>query len=372
VSKKAETEEIEETEEITADESFGIWMKEFDKSYPGELKSLDSTEALDVEIIPTGVIALDVALGVGGLPRGRIVEVYGPTGGGKTTLALTTAVQCLKMSPTAKIGFVDCEQALSIELCEALGLPMDRYYVIQPDVGEQAVDMVERMVKSRNFDMVIVDSVAAMVPSVELEADLEGSVQMGRHGKLMSTFMKRVAAPTKKSNTLLMLLNQTRVNLGAYGAPDTPTGGKAVGFYSSVRIEVRTSASKQIKKGTDVIGTRVTSSVKKNKVAAPFKKCEYDIIFGKGISEGGSLLEACTELGIIDRKGSSYFDTRTGERIGIGKDAVGAILEEAPIGEEVSLGEQLRQAVYDTMAARRTRSVEDVLGPEEIIANAGE
>lgn len=311
------------------------------KDRPGEVRALSDESALNVEVIPTGVISLDVALGIGGLPKGRIVEMYGPTGGGKTSAALSIAVQCQKLG--GNVGFVDCEQALSKELALNMGVNPDKFVVYQPKDGEDTIDMVETMLKSRAFDLIIVDSIAAMTPRAEMEAVVEQQ-HMGLHARLMSKFMRRVAAPVSEANCVLLCLNQTRVALGQYMPSDKPTGGNAVGFASSVRIEVRTSPSKKIERNGIAIGTAVTAKVLKNKLASPYRVAEYDLIFGKGIEAGGALLTVCEQLGLVTRAGASYYDAATGERLGIGKDNVKALID-----SDEALASRLTAAVYATV-----------------------
>jgi recombination protein RecA len=317
------------------------FLSAMEKDRPGEVRTLDDDSVLDVEVIPTGAISLDVALGVGGLPKGRIVELYGPTGGGKTTLALEVAANCQRAGGV--VGFIDAEHALSRELALNIGIDPTRFVVHQPDDGEQAIDMVESMLTSGAFDMVIVDSVAAMSPRAEIEADID-THGMALHARLMSKFMRRVVAPVERSNVLLVLINQVRSNLAAYGTPDDTTGGKAIKFFSSVRVEVRTSNSKRIGRDGAFTGTTVTAKVVKNKLASPFRIAEYDIIFGQGISGGGALLGVAEQLGLVTRAGASYTDTATGERIAVGKDAAKARLD-----EDDELRIRLTAGVYDAL-----------------------
>jgi recombination protein RecA len=317
------------------------FLATMEKDRPGEVRALSDESALNVEVIPTGVISLDVALGVGGLPKGRIIEMYGPTGGGKTSAALSVAVQCQKMG--GNVGFVDCEQSLSKDLALNMGVNPDSFVVYQPKDGEDAIDMVESMLKSRAFDLVIVDSIAAMTPRAEIDADI-GQQHMGLHARLMSKFMRRVYSLTSESNAVLLCLNQVRVNLQSYGAPERPTGGNAVAFAASVRIEVRTSPSKKIERNGVAIGTAVTAKVLKNKLASPYRVAEYDLVFGKGIEAGGALLTVCEQLGLITRAGASYYDASTSERLGIGKDNVKALLD-----SDEALNARLTAAVYATV-----------------------
>jgi recombination protein RecA len=321
------------------------FLGQMSKDKPGEVRALSDESALRVEVIPTGVISLDVALGIGGLPKGRVTEIYGPTGGGKSTLSLAVAIQCQKLG--GNVGFVDCEQALSKELAMNMGVDPDKFVVYQPKDGEDAIDMVESMLKSRAFDLVIVDSIAAMTPRAEMEADIQQQ-HMGLHARLMSKFMRRVYSPVSDSNVVLLCLNQVRVNLQSYGAPERPTGGNAVAFAASIRVEVRTSPSKKIEREGVAIGTLVTAKVLKNKLASPYRQAEYDVIFGRGIEASGSLLAVCEQLGLVVRNGASYMDATTGERLGIGKDNVKRLLN-----EDKTLYARLEKAVYDTVESNR-------------------
>ena len=333
------------------------FLNQMSKDKPGEVRALSDESALRVEVIPTGVISMDVALGMGGLPKGRITEIYGPTGGGKSTLSLAIAIQCQKQG--GNVGFVDCEQALSKELALNMGVDPNKFVVYQPRDGEDAIDMVETMLKSRAFDLVIVDSIAAMTPRAEIDAEIQQQ-HMGLHARLMSKFMRRVYSLVSEANAVLLCLNQVRVNLQSYGAPERPTGGNAVAFASSVRIEVRTSPSKKIEKNGVAIGTLVTAKVLKNKLASPYRQAEYDLIFGRGIEASGSLLSVCEQLGLVVRNGAVYTDATTGERLGIGKDNVKRVFEDDP-----ALSKRLSDAVYATISASAQVPVEGSSGTDE-------
>jgi recombination protein RecA len=320
-----------------------------EKDRPGEVRALSDDSVVDVEVFPTGAISLDVALGTGGLPKGRIIEIYGNTGSGKTTLALATAVNCQKRGGV--VGFVDCEHALSRDLALDMGINGDNFVVYQPKDGEDTIDMVEQMLRSRAFDMIVVDSIAAMTPRAEMEAEVQ-QVGMAHHARLMSKFMRRITGLVAETETMLLCLNQVRKALGSYVVMDTPTGGQAIPFYSSVRIQVNTSNSKRIEKNGEFIGTTVTATVVKNKLASPFKKAEYDVIFGKGIAAGGSLLAVCEDLGLVVRSGATYTDAVTGERLGIGKDNVKKLIEDDP-----ALAARLTSAVYATIEEHKRPAV---------------
>lgn len=327
--------------DATRADAFAQFLAEQQKANPGEFRTLDDDSVVDVEVYSTGAISLDVALGIGGLPKGRIVEIYGTTGGGKTTLALATAANC--QAKGGFVGFVDCEHALSVELAKNMGVDPAKFVTYQPTSGEDAIDKIVQMLESKAFDMVVVDSVAAMVPQKELDADAEQG-SMGQHAKLMSRFMRKVTGLVAEADTLLVCLNQTRKNLGAYVVTDTPTGGNAIGFASSVRISVRTSNSKRIERKGELVGTTVTAEVVKNKLASPFKKAEYDVMFGVGINAGGSLLSVGEKLGLIERKGASYTEMATGERFAIGKDNA-----KQELADNDELRERLTEAVYTAL-----------------------
>lgn len=340
-----------DTDQATAGALEGF-LKQMAKDKPGEVRTLSDESVTDIAVFPTGAISLDVALGVGGLPRGRIVEIFGTPGGGKTTLALSTAVSCQRQGGV--VGFVDCEHALSRDLALNMGIDGNNFVVYQPRDGEDAIDMIETMIKSKAFDMVVVDSIAAMTPRAEMEADIEQH-GMAHHARLMSKFMRRVAGIVGETDTLLLCLNQTRANLSAYGAMPTATGGNAVPFFSSVRIQVSTSNSKRIERNGEFIGSTVTAQVVKNKLASPFKKAEYDIMFGQGISTGGALLGVCEKLGLVDRAGASYTDTTTGERLAVGKENVKALLE-----SDEELAARLTNAVYAALGAKTAPLANDI------------
>jgi recombination protein RecA len=328
------------TEAAYAD-ALGSFLSEMDKDRPGEVRRLDDERSLAAEVFSTGAISLDVALGIGGLPRGRIVEIYGSPGSGKTTLALATAVNCQKQGGV--IGFVDCEHALSRDLALAMGIDPSQFVVYQPKDGEDTVDMVEKMLRSKAFAMVVVDSVAAMTPRAEMEAEV-AQHGMAHHARLMSKFIRRITGLVGETDTLLVCLNQTRKNLGAYIVQDVPTGGSSLPFASSVRIECRTSNSKRIERSGELVGTTVTATVVKNKLASPFKKAEYDVMFGKGIESGGALLAVAEQLGLVTRAGASYTEVSTGERFAVGKENA-----KAALSTDVVLSERLTAGVYSAL-----------------------
>lgn len=274
----------------------------------------DAAEKMQVEVIPTGSLQLDFALGVGGLPKGRIVEIYGPESSGKTTVALHCVAEAQKMGGTA--AFIDAEHALDPVYAEKLGVDIDELYVAQPDNGEQALDICEALVRSGAIDIVVIDSVAALVPKAEIEGDM-GDSHVGLQARLMSQALRKLAGVISKTNAVAIFINQLREKVGViYGNPETTTGGKALKFYASVRLDIRKGEA--IKDGSEIIGNRTKIKVVKNKVAPPFKTCMVDILYGEGISTSGELLDLAVERDLIKKSGAYY--SYNGERIGQGRD----------------------------------------------------
>lgn len=295
--------------------------KQFGK---GSITTLNGNRSLDVEIIPTGCLPLDLALGVGGVPRGRIIEIYGPEGSGKTTLALHVAAEAQKRGGLA--AFIDAEHAFNPEYAKNIGLQLNDLLVSQPDSGEQALEITETLVRSNALDVIIVDSVAALVPRSEIEGEM-GDSQMGVQARLMSQALRKLTAAVSKSKTCLIFINQIRMKIGVmFGNPETTTGGMALKFYSSVRIEVR--RSEQIKQGDRVIGNRVVAKIVKNKVAAPFTRADFDIIYPKGISLVGGVLDLAVQHGLIEKAGS-WFQLGD-QKLGQGREAALAYLDNNP------------------------------------------
>ena len=304
----------------------------------GAIMKMGDQPPMRVNVIPTGSVALDAALGVGGLPRGRVTEIYGPESSGKTTLALHIIANAQKTGGLA--AFIDAEHALDPEYAAKLGVNLDELLVSQPDFGEQALEITETLIRSGSIDVIVIDSVAALVPRAELEGDM-GEAQMGLQARLMSQALRKLAGVIAKSNTCLVFINQIREKIGVmFGSPETTTGGRALKFYSSVRIDIRRIAS--IKQGEDIIGNRTRAKVAKNKVAAPFRKAEFDILYGEGISLTGELLDLGVEYRLVQKSGSWYSCGET--RLGQGREAARAFLKENPemaADLEVQIREQL-------------------------------
>ena len=284
----------------------------------------DSTVSRDIEAISTGSLTLDVALGLGGLPKGRVVEIYGPESSGKTTLTLQVIAEAQKIGGTC--AFVDAEHALDPQYAEKLGVNVDDLLVSQPDTGEQALEITDMLVRSAAVDVVIIDSVAALTPKAEIEGDM-GDTHVGLQARLMSQALRKLTANIKRSNTLVIFINQIRMKIGVmFGSPETTTGGNALKFYSSVRLDIRRTGA--IKKGDEVVGNETRVKVVKNKVAPPFKQAEFEIMYGAGISREGEIIDLGVKLGLVDKAGAWY--SYNGTRIGQGKDNVRGFLKENP------------------------------------------
>ncbi len=331
-AKKAETAE-QASRKAALEVALSTIEKQFGK---GSITTLGGSRALDVEVIPTGALSLDIALGVGGMPRGRIIEIYGPESSGKTTLAMHIAAEAQKLGGLA--AFIDAEHAFNPEYARNIGLNLEDLLVSQPDSGEQALEITETLVRSNAVDVVIVDSVAALVPRSEIEGEM-GDSQMGVQARLMSQALRKLTAAVSKSKTCLIFINQLRMKIGVmFGNPETTTGGMALKFYSSVRIEIR--RTEQLKQGDRVIGNRVKAKVVKNKVAPPFTKAEFEIIFPRGISVAGDILDLSVQYGFIEKAGSWFqmspsakatADKAGGEeKLGQGRDAARSYLENKP------------------------------------------
>jgi recombination protein RecA len=296
--------------------------KQFGK---GSIMRLGDTEvAQDIQAVSTGSLGLDIALGIGGLPRGRVIEIYGPESSGKTTLTLSVIAQMQKLGGTA--AFIDAEHALDPQYAQKLGVNVGELLISQPDTGEQALEIADMLVRSGSVDIVVVDSVAALVPKAEIEGEM-GDSHMGLQARLMSQALRKLTGNIKRTNTMVIFINQIRMKIGVmFGNPETTTGGNALKFYASVRLDIRRTGS--LKKGDEVIGSETRVKIVKNKVAPPFKQAEFDILYGEGISREGEILELGSDLKIVEKAGAWY--SYNGEKIGQGKDNSREFLREHP------------------------------------------
>jgi recombination protein RecA len=300
-------------------------LAQIDKQFgKGSVMRLGERPAVQMAVIPTGSIALDVALGIGGLPRGRIVEIYGPESSGKTSLALHAIANAQRAGGIAAI--IDAEHALDPEYAKGLGVDTDALLVSQPDTGEQALEIADMLVRSGALDLIVIDSVAALVPRAEIEGEM-GDSHVGLQARLMSQALRKITGALNNSNTTAIFINQLREKIGVmFGSPETTTGGKALKFYASVRLDIRRIES--LKDGTDIVGNRTRVKVVKNKLASPFKQAEFDIMYGKGISREGSLIDVGVEQSIIRKSGAWY--TYEGDQLGQGKEKAREFLRENP------------------------------------------
>ncbi len=308
------------------------------------IMKLGEVRKVDIEAISTGSVSIDLALGIGGVPRGRVIEIYGPESSGKTTLALHIIANAQKMGGTA--AFIDAEHALDPEYAKKLGVKTLDLLISQPDAGEQALDIVETLVRSNALDVIVVDSVAALVPRAEIEGEM-GDQHVGRQARLMSQALRKLTPIMAKSNTVVIFINQLRMKIGVmFGNPETTTGGQALKFYSSVRLEVRRAA--QIKKGEEVVGNRVKVKVVKNKVAPPFRTTEVDIMYNEGISASGDLLDTGARLEVLKKSGNSFFFGET--KLGVGRETAKVFLKENPKVAE-SIGKAIMKKAKEDASA---------------------
>ncbi len=351
---KAATEEDKKNALATA-------LKQIEKKYgTGSIMRLGETKKLDVAAIPTGSMTLDMALGIGGVPRGRIVEIYGPESSGKTTVALSILAQAQKLG--GEVAFIDVEHALDPVYAQALGVNINDLLVSQPDSGEQALEIAEALIRSGAIDVIVLDSIAAMTTRAEIDGEM-GDLHVGQLARLMSQAMRKLTAAISKSSCVAVFINQVREKIGVmYGNPETTPGGRALKFYASVRIEVRKGEA--IKSGSTIIGSSTKCKVVKNKVAPPFKECTFDLMYGTGISRTGEVLDLATELDII-KKGGSWF-SYNGQKLGQGRDNVKEVLKN---------DEALMKEIEDQILARRSE-LEGVITPkgddDEAAAKSGE
>ena len=320
--------------------------KQFGK---GSVMKLGDYKAMEIEAIPTGALSLDMALGIGGLPRGRIIEIYGPESSGKTTLALHVVAEAQKEGGEA--AFIDAEHALDPVYAKKLGVDIDNLIVSQPDTGEQALEITESLVRSGALDVIVVDSVAALVPKAEIDGDM-GDSHMGLQARLMSQALRKLAGAINKSKTVLIFINQLREKIGVmFGNPETTTGGRALKFYASVRLDIR--KAENIKQDGEIKGSRTRVKVVKNKVAPPFREAEFDIVYGEGISIAGNILDMAVNMDIIEKSGSWF--SYNGERIGQGRENVKKYLKENP---------EILDEVESKVRSNAEKAFEESLGEE--------
>ncbi len=332
-----------------------VAMSQIEKQFgKGSVMKLGEFKAMEIEAIPTGALSLDIALGIGGVPRGRIIEIFGPESSGKTTLALHVVAEAQKMGGEA--AFIDAEHALDPVYAKKLGVDIDNLIVSQPDTGEQALEITESLVRSGALDVIVVDSVAALVPKAEIDGDM-GDSHMGLQARLMSQALRKLAGAINKSKTVIIFINQLREKIGVmFGNPETTTGGRALKFYASVRMDIR--RIENIKQDGEVKGNRVRVKVIKNKVAPPFREAEFDIVYGQGISKEGNILDMAVNLDIVEKAGSWF--SYNGERIGQGRENVKRYLHEHP-----EMLEDIENKVRDNFAKAFEQSLGEDLPSKE-------
>ena len=337
-------------ENVEKRKALEVAMSQIEKQFgKGSVMKLGQFKAMEIEAIPTGALSLDIALGIGGVPRGRIIEVYGPESSGKTTLALHVVAEAQKMGGEA--AFIDAEHALDPVYAKKLGVDIDNLIVSQPDTGEQALEITESLVRSGALDVIVVDSVAALVPKAEIDGDM-GDSHMGLQARLMSQALRKLAGALNKTKTVLIFINQLREKIGImFGNPETTTGGRALKFYASVRMDIR--KIENIKQDGEIKGSRARVKVIKNKVAPPFREAEFDIMYGEGISKEGNVLDMAVNLDIIEKAGSWF--SYNGEKIGQGRENVKKYLRENP-----DILEEVENKVRDNFA----KAFEQSLGEE--------
>lgn len=336
-AKQLKIDDIETPKDSAKEKALADALKTIEKAYgKGSIMKLGDANQEKIEVIPSGSIALDIALGVGGYPKGRIIEVFGPESSGKTTFALHAIAEAQKKGGYA--AFIDAEHALDPTYAKALGVDTDNLILSQPDNGEQALEIVEALVRSNVIDIIVIDSVAALVPKAEIEGDM-GDSHVGLQARLMSQAMRKLAGIINKSKTVAIFINQIREKVGVlFGSPETTSGGRALKFYSTIRLDIR--RVDQIKQGTEAIGNLTRIKVVKNKVAPPFKIAEVDLIYGKGISYEGEVLDLATNLDIVEKSGSWF--SYNGERLGQGRETVKELLRQNPeLAKEIELNSNI-------------------------------
>ena len=343
------------SENIEKKKALEMAMSQIEKQFgKGSVMKLGEFKAMEIEAIPTGALSLDIALGIGGVPRGRIIEVFGPESSGKTTLALHIVAEAQKMGGEA--AFIDAEHALDPVYAKKLGVDIDNLIVSQPDTREQALEITESLVRSGALDVIVVDSVAALVPKAEIDGDM-GDSHMGLQARLMSQALRKLAGAINKSKTVLIFINQLREKIGVmFGNPETTTGGRALKFYASVRMDIR--RIENIKQDGEVKGNRVRVKVIKNKVAPPFREAEFDIVYGQGISKEGNILDMAVNLDIVEKAGSWF--SYNGERIGQGRENVKKYLKENP-----EMLEDIEEKVRENFAKAFEQSLGEDLPSKE-------
>ena len=337
-------------------------IRQIEKNFgKGAVMRLGDRPDLQVDAIPTGSLALDAALGIGGVPKGRIIEIYGPESSGKTTLALHIVAQAQKRG--GEVAFVDAEHALDPDYAARIGVDIDSMLVSQPDTGEQALEITDALVRSGAVDVVVVDSVAALTPRAEIEGEM-GDTFVGLQARLMSQALRKLAGNISKTNCVVIFINQLRMKIGVmYGNPETTTGGNALKFYASVRIDIRRTEA--IKNGTEIVGNRTRAKIVKNKVAPPFKEAYFDIMYGEGISKWGELVDLAVQLDIIQKSGSWF--SMGDERIGQGRDSVKAYLQEHPeIADSVE--QQVRENLWKLQGAHARPPITAAAKPVSVSA----
>ena len=342
-----------ETErEKALDAALGQIEKQFGK---GSVMRMGDNLDMQIESIPTGALSLDLALGIGGLPRGRIVEIYGPESSGKSTLAMHAVAEAQRNGGIC--AYIDAEHAMDPVYARAIGVNVDDLLISQPDTGEQALEIADMLIRSGALDVLVVDSVAALTPRAEIEGEM-GDTHVGLQARLMSQALRKLTGTLSKSDTIAIFINQLREKIGVmFGSPETTPGGRALKFYASIRLDIR--RIEQIKDGADVVGNRTRVKVVKNKCAAPFRQAEFDIMYGKGISREGSLLDVALELGFVKKSGAWF--TYEGEQLGQGRENVKTFLSENP-----QLMAEIDDRVRDCLAPKETDEVEDQIHPDDV------